>query len=151
MSQAIYYVNKNNINQNNINQNRANQNCINQNGVDQNSIKQNKINQSDSALIDNIPEQALNIPIGNVLDKETLLNSLAKVANFPSYFAHNWDSAWDCLTDSDITHLTLYLNGVEKINTEDFNVFKRLIEDAYKDFGKPQLWIVAASDDACVR
>ena len=139
MSQAIYYVNKNNINQN-----RINQNCINQNGVDQNNI-----NQSDSALIDSIPEQALNIPIGNVLDKETLLNSLAKVANFPDYFAHNWDSAWDCLTDSDITHLTLYLNGVEKINTEDFNVFKRLIEDAYKDFGKPQLWIVAASDDAC--
>ena len=139
MSQAIYYVNKNNINQN-----RINQNCINQNGVDQNNI-----NQSDSSLIDSIPEQALNIPIGNVLDKETLLNSLAKVANFPSYFAHNWDSAWDCLTDSDITHLTLYLNGVEKINTEDFNVFKRLIEDAYKDFGKPQLWIVAASDDAC--
>ncbi len=139
MSQAIYYVNKNNINQNRTNQN----------GVDQNSIKKNKINQSDSSLIDSIPEQALNIPIGNVLDKETLLNSLAKVANFPSYFAHNWDSAWDCLTDSDITHLTLYLNGVEKINTEDFNVFKRLIEDAYKDFGKPQLWIVAASDDAC--
>ena len=144
MSQAIYYVNKNQINQSN-----TNQNCINQNGVDQNSIKKNKINQSDSALIDSIPEQALNIPIGDVLDKETLLNSLAKVANFPSYFAHNWDSAWDCLTDSDITHLTLYLNGVEKINTEDFNVFKHLIEDAYKDFGKPQLWIVAASDDAC--
>ena len=134
MSQAIYYVNQNNINQNNINQN----------GVDRNSI-----NQSDSALINSIPEQALNIPIGDILDKETLLNSLAKVANFPSYFAHNWDSAWDCLTDSDITHLTLYLNEVEKINTEDFNVFKRLIEDAYKDFGKPQLWIVAASDDAC--
>ena len=129
MSQAIYYVNKNNINQNGVNQ--------------------NSINQSDSSLIDSIPEQALNIPIGNVLDKETLLNSLAKVANFPDYFAHNWDSAWDCLTDSDITHLTLYLNRVEKINTEDFNVFKRLIEDAYKDFGKPQLWIVAASDDAC--
>ena len=144
MSQAIYYVNKNQINQSNINQN-----SINQNGVDQNSIKQNNINQSNSALIDNIPEQALNIPIGDVLDKKTLLNSLAKVANFPDYFAHNWDSAWDCLTDSDITHLTLYLNGVEKINTEDFNVFKRLIEDAYKDFGKPQLWIVAASDDAC--
>ena len=146
MSQAIYYVNQNSINQNSINQSNINQNCINQN---QNGVDQNNINQSDSALIDSIPEQALNIPIGNVLDKETLLNSLAKVANFPSYFAHNWDSAWDCLTDSDITHLTLYLNGVEKINTEDFNVFKRLIEDAYKDFGKPQLWIVAASDDAC--
>ena len=146
MSQAIYYVNKNNINQNRINQSNINQNCINQN---QNGVDQNNINQSDSSLIDSIPEQALNIPIGNVLDKKTLLNSLAKVANFPDYFAHNWDSAWDCLTDSDITHLTLYLNGVEKINTEDFNVFKRLIEDAYKDFGKPQLWIVAASDDAC--
>ena len=142
MSQAIYYINKNNINQNNINQNN-----INQNGVDQNSIKQNNINQSDSSLIDSIPEQALNIPIGDVLDKETLLNSLAKVANFPDYFAHNWDSAWDCLTDSDITHLTLYLNGIEKINSEDFNAFKRLIEDAYKDFGKPQLWIIEASDD----
>ena len=149
MSQAIYYVNKNQINQSNTNQNCINQNGVDQNGVDQNSIKQNNINQSDSSLIDSIPEQALNIPIGDVLDKETLLNSLAKVANFPDYFAHNWDSAWDCLTDSDITHLTLYLNGVEKINTEDFNVFKRLIEDAYKDFGKPQLWIVAASDDAC--
>ena len=147
MSQAIYYVNKNNINQNNINQNN-----INQNGVDQNSIKQNNINQSDSSLIDSIiPGQALNIPIGDVLDKETLLNSLAKVANFPDYFAHNWDSAWDCLTDSDITHLTLYLNGIEKINTEDFNVFKRLIEDAYKDFGKPQLWIIRATDDSLSR
>ena len=146
MSQAIYYVNKNNINQNGVDQN-----CINQNGVDQNSIKQNNINQSDSSLIDSIPGQALNIPIGDVLDKETLLNSLAKVANFPSYFAHNWDSAWDCLTDSDITHLTLYLNGVEKINTEDFNVFKRLIEDAYKDFGKPQLWIIRATDDSLSR
>ena len=127
MSQAIYYVNKNQINQSNTNQNCINQNGVDQNGVDQNSIKQNNINQSDSALIDSIPEQALNIPIGNVLDKETLLNSLAKVANFTDYFAHNWDSAWDCLTDSDITHLTLYLNGVEKINTEDFYVFKRLI------------------------
>ena len=129
MSQAIYYVNKNSINQNLINQ--------------------NSIAQKDEALINSIPEHAINIPISDVLDKETLLTSLAKAANFPSYFAHNWDSAWDCLTDSDITHLTLYLNGVEKINTEDFNVFKRLIEDAYKDFGKPQLWIVAASDDTC--
>ena len=124
MSQAIYYIKKNDVNQNGI-------------------------AQKDEALIHRIPKHATNIPIGDVLDKETLLNSLAKVANFPDYFAHNWDSAWDCLTDSDIAHLTLYLNGVEKINTEDFNVFKRLIEDAYKDFGKPQLWIVAASDDAC--
>ena len=123
MSQAIYYIKKNDINQ-------------------------NAIAQKDELLIHRIPKHAINIPIGDVLDKETLLKSLAKVANFPSYFAHNWDSAWDCLTDSDITDFTLYLNEVEKINSEDFNVFKRLIEDAYKDFGKPQLWIIEALDDA---
>ena len=122
MSQAIYYIKKNDVNQ-------------------------NSIAQKNEALIHRIPKQALNIPIDDVLNKETLLNSLATAANFPSYFAHNWDSAWDCLTDSDITDLTLYLNAVEKINSEDFNVFKRLIEDAYKDFGKPQLWIIETSDD----
>jgi len=122
MSQAIYYIKKNDVNQ-------------------------NSIAQKNEALIHRIPKQALNIPIGDVLNKETLLHGLATAANFPSYFAHNWDSAWDCLTDSDITDLTLYLNAVEKINSEDFNVFKRLIEDAYKDFGKPQLWIIETSDD----
>ena len=123
MSQAIYYIKKNDVNQ-------------------------NAIAQKDEAPIHRIPKHAINIPIGDILDKESLLKSLAKVANFPSYFAHNWDSAWDCLTDSDITDFTLYLNEVEKINSEDFNVFKRLIEDAYKNFGKPQLWIIEASDDA---
>lgn len=123
MNQAIYYIKKNDVNQ-------------------------NAIAQKDEALIHRIPKHATNIPIGDVLNKETLLKSLAKVANFPSYFAHNWDSAWDCLTDSDITDFTLYLNAVEKIDSEDFNVFKRLIEDAYKDFGKPQLWIIEASNDA---
>ena len=123
MCQAIYYIKKNDVNQNDM-------------------------AKKDEAFIHRIPKHATNIPIGDVLDKETLLKSLAKVANFPSYFAHNWDSAWDCLTDSDITDFTLYLNAVEKINSEDFNVFKRLIEDAYKDFGKPQLCIIEASDDA---
>ena len=123
MSQAIYYIKKNDVNQ-------------------------NSIAQKNEALIHRIPKQALNIPIDDVLNKETLLHGLATAANFPSYFAHNWDSAWDCLTDSDITDFTLYLNAVEKINSEDFNIFKRLIEDAYKDFGKPQLWIIEASDDA---
>ena len=123
MNQAIYYIKKNDVNQ-------------------------NSIAQKNEALIHRIPKQALNIPIDDVLNKETLLHGLATAANFPSYFAHNWDSAWDCLTDSDITDLTLYLNAVEKINSEDFNIFKRLIEDAYKDFGKPQLWIIEASDDA---
>ena len=122
MNQAIYYIKKNDVNQ-------------------------NAIAQKDEALIHHIPKHAINIPIGDVLNKETLLHGLATAANFPSYFAHNWDSAWVFLTDSDITDFTLYLNAVEKINSEDFNVFKRLIEDAYKDFGKPQLWIIETADD----
>jgi hypothetical protein len=57
MSQAIYYIKKNDVNQ-------------------------NAIAQKNEALIHRIPKQALNIPIGDVLDKETLLNSLAKASQF---------------------------------------------------------------------
>lgn len=96
----------------------------------------------DSETFNRIPEQAILIPIGAVLDKEILLTSLAKACTFPSYFGHNWDALWDCLTDSEVKYLKLDLNGVEKINTEDFNVFKSIIEDAYRDYGQPQLWVV---------
>ena len=92
-----------------------------------------------------IPNQAVTIPTTPTLDKHALLTGLASACHFPSYFSHNWDSAWDCLTDSAVTDLQLDLTEVEQINTEDFNVFKSIIEDAYRDFGKPQLWIVVAS------
>ncbi|MGM8897160.1 MULTISPECIES: barstar family protein [unclassified Psychrobacter] len=105
------------------------------------------INQNGITLSDSIPEQAIDIPIGKVFDKETLLTSLAEACDFPSYFAHNWDSAWDCLTDSKFAYLALNLAAVENINTEDFNVFKGIIEDAYKDFGKPQLWVTMPTKD----
>jgi len=122
MTQAIYYVN-------------------------QSSIDQNLVKGKSSRTFATIPEQAIAIPIEERLDKETLLSSLAKACDFPSWFGHNWDAAWDCLTDSDIEHLVLDLTAVKNINNEDFNVFKSIIEDAFKEFGKPQLWIVVASDD----
>ena len=122
MTQAIYYVNTS-------------------------SIDQNLVKGKSSRTSATIPEQAIAIPIEERLDKETLLISLAKACDFPSWFGHNWDAAWDCLTDSDIEHLVLDLTAVKNINTEDFNVFKSIIEDAFKEFGKPQLWIVVASDD----
>ena len=121
MSEAIYYVTKN-------------------------SIEQSLIDNSSKTVVA-IPEQAISIPMGDILNKDTLLDSLAKACDFPSWFGHNWDAAWDCLTDSDIEHLVLDLTAVKNINTEDFNVFKSIIEDAFKEFGKPQLWIVVASDD----
>ena len=107
------------------------------------------INQKDTALNHSMLAQAVNIPVNEILNKTTLLTNLANVCDFPSYFSHNWDSAWDCLTDSEVTHLLLDLTAVKKINTEDFNIFKSIIEDAYRDFGKPQLWVIMPSvDDA---
>ena len=122
MSQAIYYLESHDIDQNHINQNGTAQNA-------------------------NIPSQAVNIPVGDVLNKTTLLKSLANVCDFPRYFSANWDSAWDCLTDSAVTHLTLNLTAVKEIDAEDFDVFKRIIEDAYRDFGKPQLWVIMPPAD----
>ena len=122
MSEAIYYVTKN-------------------------SIEQNPIDNSSKAVVA-IPKQAILVPIGDILNKDTLLDSLAKACDFPSWFGHNWDAAWDCLTDSDIEYLTLDLSSTHDINNEDFKVFKSLIEDAFRDFGKPQLWIIMASDDS---
>ena len=95
-----------------------------------------------------VPEQAINIPIEDVFDKTTVLSALSEACHFPSYFSHNWDSAWDCLTDGDITQLQLCLSDVEQVNAEDLKIFKSLIEDAYKDFGKPQLWIVVSSKNS---
>ena len=125
MSEAIYYVTKN-------------------------SIEQSLIDNSSKAVVA-IPKQAILVPIGYTLNKDTLLDSLAKACDFPSWFGHNWDAAWDCLTDSDIEYLTLDLTATYDINNEDFKVFKSLIEDAFRDFGKPQLWIIMASDDSLSR
>lgn len=94
-----------------------------------------------------IPKQAIAIVIDNVLDKETLLEALGEALQFPDYFVHNWDSAWDCLTDSDAQHLKIDLTKLKQINTEDFTIFKSIVEDAYRDFGKPQLWVIIASDN----
>lgn len=110
-------------------------------------VNQNHINQNGTALHAVIPTEAVTIPVGDALDKTTLLMSLARACDFPSYFSHNWDSAWDCLIDSEVVHLTLDLTVIKRINTEDFNVFKSIIEDAYREFGKPQLWLIVPSED----
>ena len=121
-----------------------NQEAMNQKDTSQaiHYVSQDPINQNGTALSAVIPTQAVTIPACDTLNKTTLLTSLARACDFPSYFSHNWDSAWDCLTDSEVVHLTLDLTVIKKINTEDFTIFKSIIEDAYSDFGKPQLWII---------
>ena len=100
----------------------------------------------DSEAAASIPKQAIAIVVDDVLDKETLLEALGEALQFPDYFVHNWDSAWDCLTDSDAEYLKIDLTKLTQINTEDFTIFKSIVEDAYRDFGKPQLWVIVASD-----
>ena len=115
--------------------------------VNQSHVNQGQINQNGTALGTSIPAQAVTIAVGDTLEKTELLTSLGQACDFPSYFSHNWDSAWDCLTDSEAVHLKLDLTDVKKINTEDFNVFKSIIEDAFREFGKPQLWVIVPSED----
>ncbi len=146
MNQAIYYIHQSSVKQSGVKKIDTNQNGFKQNIFKQNNIEQEN-NEIKSDALNSIPEQAINISIGEVLDKQTLLTSLANACDFPSYFSHNWDAAWDCLTDSEIGHLKLDLTQVKNINTEDFNSFKRIIEDAYRDFGRPQLWIIVAEND----
>lgn len=105
-------------------------------------VNKNRINESD------IPKQAIAIDTTENIDKQSLLIGLAKAGNFPDYFAPNWDALWDCLTDSDLCYLSLDLTQSKSINPEDFNTFKTIIEEAYRDFGKPQLWIVVANQEA---
>lgn len=93
--------------------------------------------------LNDIPSNALAITTGDIVDKTTLLSGLNSVAHFPEYFAHNWDSAFDCLTDSNIEQLTLDLRQAKSINTEDLNAFRGIIEDAFEDFGKPKLWVIS--------
>ena len=104
-------------------------------------VNKNDIN-NDSNALDSIPEQAIAIIIDGELNKDTLLTSMAKACKFPDYFGHNWDALWDSLTDSEVKYLKLDLTDIEKINAEDFNMFKSIIADAYNDFGQPQLWVV---------
>ncbi len=96
----------------------------------------------DSENFTSIPAQAIPIIIDKELNKYILLKSIAKACDFPAYFGHNWDALWDCLTDVEVRYLRLDLTEVKQINTEDFNTFKSIIEDAYNDFGQPQLWVV---------
>lgn len=133
----------------NMNQEAIDQQAMKQKDTSQaiHYVNQDHINQNGTALVADIPPTAVTIPVGDTLDKTTLLTSLARACDFPSYFSHNWDSAWDCLTDSEAVHLTLDLTVVKRINTEDFNIFKSIIKDAYRDFGKPQLWIIVPSED----
>lgn len=136
MSQAIIYVNKDSVYKNDIDKDQTDKVYIDKDNVDKSNIDES------CKTSTSIPEPVINIVIDKELNKETLLTGVARACDFPAYFGHNWDALWDCLTDSEVQYLRLDLTAIEKINTEDFNIFKSIIEDAYRDFGQPQLWVV---------
>ena len=93
-----------------------------------------------------VPDDAVALRVGEICDKATLLVALGQACQFPTYYSLNWDSAYDCLTDSEVTALQISLASTDQIDNKDLSVFKTLIEDAYEQFGKPQLWIVSAKN-----
>ena len=90
-----------------------------------------------------VPDDAVALTVGKVCDKTTLLSALGQACQFPTYYSLNWDSAYDCLTDSKVTALQISLASTDQIEHKDLSIFKTLIEDAYEQFGKPKLWIVS--------
>lgn len=89
-----------------------------------------------------VPKDAIPLPIVKVLNKTNLLTALADAGNFPSYFSHNWDSAWDCLTDSEVECLQLDLTSLSEIDAPTLSTFIDIVEEAYESYGKPQLWVI---------
>lgn len=45
------------------------------------------------------PPYRYSLPDLTSVDRQTLLDALAKALEFPDYFGGNWDAAYDCLTD----------------------------------------------------
>ena len=93
-----------------------------------------------------VPDDAVALRVGEICDKATLLVALGQACHIPTCYSLNWDSAYDCLTDREVTAPQISLASTYQIDNKDLSVFKTLIEDAYEQFGKPQLWIVSAKN-----
>lgn len=89
------------------------------------------------------PAPAVRLETGDKINKASLLNALAQACRFPAYFGHNWDSAWDCLCDSQIQHLLLQVDADNTVNLDETAAFIALIEESWQLHGKPQLWLIS--------
>lgn len=72
---------------------------------------------------------------GATLDKASLLQALAEALQFPDYFGHNWDAAWDCLTaldwpPGDAIALLLPLEPGLAVDDDDLALFIDLLAEA---------------------
>jgi len=67
--------------------------------------------------------------------RESLLNALNQTLHFPDYFGHNWDAAWDCLSEQvwpegkrQILHLCIDADTF--LAESDLHTFVELMVDA---------------------
>ncbi|HSC85025.1 MAG TPA: barstar family protein [Pseudomonas sp.] len=71
----------------------------------------------------------------SVLNKHSLLGALATALHFPAHFGHNWDAAWDCLSELDWTDrraYTLQLNiaAESRVDEPELATFIDLFSEA---------------------
>ncbi len=69
------------------------------------------------------------------VDRKALLIELTRTFNFPGYFGHNWDAAWDCLSElswsaNRLQILHLRIDSESSISENDLSIFVELMNDA---------------------
>lgn len=94
------------------------------------------------------------------LDKASLLTALGAALNFPAYFGHNWDAAWDCLVSLDWPEserrLGLHIARDLEVDEQALAIFLDLLGEAAEHWqgeGKKLVLLVDTprNDLACVQ
>ena len=78
------------------------------------------------------------VHIPKKLDKNALLNYLAKALNFPTYFGENWDALYDCLSSMDWfsePRVILVHDGLPDLNSENLMTYLGILIEV-KEFRK---------------
>lgn len=80
--------------------------------------------------------QAIDLcPNAPTLNAKCLMAGLAQALEFPEYFGHNWDAAWDCLTDltwakDQHRHLQLHIDSATEVDEDALSMLIELLGDA---------------------
>lgn len=68
-----------------------------------------------------------------LINQQTLLEALAKALDFPAYFGHNWDAAWDALSELEWAQQAICLEldvRAKQVCEKDLTIFIELLDEA---------------------